>query len=86
MRAGLFAGCAKCVNSASVSAICGTFSLWTKEPTWTMSTREAMSASIQAIFCSVGTVVFSICSPSLGPTSWMIGSAIVVSAKRAYTG
>ncbi len=34
----------------------------------------AINASIHLIFCSVGTVVFSIWRPSRGPTSWMMMS------------
>ncbi len=44
---GCAAGSAKWLNSSSVSAICGTFSWWTNDPTWTMSTPAASSASTQ---------------------------------------
>ena len=39
-------------KSRSVSAICGTFVGWTKEPTWTTSSPAAMRARIHASFVS----------------------------------
>jgi hypothetical protein len=68
-------------NSSSVSAICGTFPGWTKEPTWTRSTPDAMSARIQASLTSVGTTRGSTCRPSRGPTSWMMISGIIISSR-----
>ncbi len=68
-------------NSSSVSAICGTFSGWTNEPTWTMSTPAVHRAADPALpSVSSGTTCFSICSPSRGPTSWMTMRVMVSSA------
>ncbi len=74
--AGFLPGWLKCANSLSVSAICGTFSGLTNDPSWMMSMPAASRPSIQAIFFSSGTVCFSICSPSRKPTSWIFISLI----------
>ena len=51
--------CESLRNISSVSAICGTFSGWTKEPTCTTSTPEARRFPIHASFVAVGTICFS---------------------------
>ena len=70
-------------NSASVSAICGTFSGCTNEPTWTMSTPAAIEPADPGDLLSVGTTCFSICSPSRGPTSWMTMRVMAPAAATA---
>jgi len=68
-RDGLAPGWLNRWNSLSVSAIWGTFSGLTNEPSWMTSTPDSISASTQANLCSNGTVCFSACRPSRSPTS-----------------
>ena len=51
------------------SAICGTHFGETNDVASTWVRPAAASRSINSIFTLVGTMVFSFCSPSLGPTS-----------------
>ena len=55
--------------TSAASAICGTHFRETKAVASIAGNPAAVSASISATLASVGTSVFSFCSPSRGPTS-----------------
>ena len=57
--------------TSAASAICGTHFGDTNDVASIAGTPASASVSISATFTSVGTIAFSFCSPSRGPTSTM---------------